>query len=84
MSKMQEFPKQVILLDSSGNNPVIAKRIERKKGEYYFPFPLYDKDGNEITEHKRPYENDGIPLSSTSDTLETPTEKVDKKSSNGA
>ena len=48
MSKMQEFSKEVILLDSSGNNPVIAKRTKRKDGQYYFPFPLYDKDGNEI------------------------------------
>jgi len=38
----------VTLLDSSGNNPVKAKRIKRKCGRYYFPFPLYDKDGNEI------------------------------------
>ena len=47
---MQEHNKQVTLLDSSGNNPVIANRIERKKGHYYFPFPIVDKDGNEITE----------------------------------
>jgi hypothetical protein len=59
MSKMSRFctGKMVILLDSSGNNPVKAKRIKRKDGQYYFPFPLYDKEGNEITEHKRPYEN---------------------------
>ena len=50
MSKMSRFctGKMVILLDSSGNNPVKAKRIKRKDGQYYFPFPLYDKDGNEI------------------------------------
>jgi hypothetical protein len=54
MSKMSRFctGKMVILLDSSGNNPVMAKRIKREKGEYYFPFPLYDKEGNELTEEQ--------------------------------
>jgi hypothetical protein len=33
---------------------------------------LYDKDGNEITEHKRPYENEKM------FSLETPTEKGTK------
>ena len=42
----------VILIDTSGNNPVIAKRIYRKGGHYYFPFPIVDKDGNEITEEQ--------------------------------
>jgi hypothetical protein len=74
MSKMSRFctGKMVILLDSSGNNPIKAKRIKRKDGQYYFPFPLYDKDGNEI------------PISGNNPTLESPTKKVDKKSSNGA
>ena len=86
MSKMSRFctGKMVILLDSSGNNPVIAKRIVRKTGHYYFPFPIYDKEGKDITEEhscknsnlqSRTLENqtDGI----TSNTLEFP---IDTKS----
>jgi hypothetical protein len=50
MPRICKFRK-VILLDSSQNNPVVAKRI-KKKGYWYYAFPLYDKDGNEITEEQ--------------------------------
>jgi hypothetical protein len=43
---------QVILLDSSGNNPVIAKRTVRRTGQFSYRFPLHDKEGNEITEEQ--------------------------------
>jgi len=89
MSKMSRFctGKMVILLDSSGNNPVIAKRIVRKTGHYYFPFPIYDKEGKEITEEhscknsnlqSRTLENQTDSI--TSNTLEDLTETKSIKS----
>ena len=35
MSKVQEFSKQVMLLDSSGNNQVLAEKIDKDEKEKY-------------------------------------------------
>ena len=35
MSKVQGFPKQVILLDSSGNNQVLAEKIDKDEKRCY-------------------------------------------------
>lgn len=35
MSKVQEFPKKVILLDSSGNNQVLAEKIDKDEKRCY-------------------------------------------------
>ncbi|MDW0290167.1 MAG: hypothetical protein QN650_11190 [Nitrososphaeraceae archaeon] len=34
-SKVQEFPKQVILLDSSGNNQVLTEKIDKDEKRCY-------------------------------------------------
>ena len=61
----------VILLDSSGNNPVNAERIKRK---YYFPFPLIDEEGKDIIEEQA-FRNSNQESSG----LENQTEKVRKR-----
>ena len=35
VSKVQGFPKQVILLDSSGNNQVLAEKIDKEEKRCY-------------------------------------------------
>ena len=35
MSKVQEFPKQVILLDSLGNNQILVEKIDKDEKRCY-------------------------------------------------